>query len=522
MVAVRSSSKRSWVVGAGVGFGVVALLGALACATEEAPEGTMAPDTVGAAADGNACQDSQPWAQGFQADHCTMADGGLPPIDPTLWPDVCTPQSSAGWTPTQTSFDQLSWRSLLALAWPADPDDPGQPDTGQSLGAQQDGAFLATVWESYKSSQDLFGPGGAALTAEDFGEAGPVPRGCSADGGRVLTMTSKVPLPAIRAVRAAGLLGAEAGAIGSIDQAFRGPLVDQDGKVVYYEIRINDVEYDAIVAAGAPTKSPDELNCTGQYETPECTPFTLPVGSIEVKAAWKQLTPEELASGTFFSRELQLAPEGGGGCTTVPMGLVGFHVARKTQHSLNVFGDKPQPSWAWSTFEHAGNVPPVGSAGEGRTWSFYDAACTPAVTAADCEQAAGTGDEPNPAPAFQCCPNLWRYPAGPPPAGASPDQITRLDEAPAATTTCNEVYARTPLEIWGNYSLVSTQWPKVSEGPPAPGTITPTYLRNTTLESYFTDWENGVQVNRSSCMGCHFGSQAVDMSYLFLPNAGTE
>ena len=516
MVAMRSSSKGSWAVWIVVGVA----LGALACATEEGPEETMAPDALGATADGNACEASQTWAAGFQADHCTMADGGLPPIDPTLWPDVCTPQSSAGWTPTQTSFDQLSWRSLLALSWPADPNDPGQPDTGEPIGAQQDGVFLTTVWESYKSAQDLFGPGGAALTAGDFAAASPVPRGCSAGGGRVLTMTSKVPRSSIQAVRTAGLLGAEAGAIGSIDQAFRGPLVDQEGKVVYYEIRINDVEYEAIVAAGAQTKSPDELNCTGQYKTPDCTPFQLPIGSIEVKAAWKQLTPEELASGTFFSRTMQLANEGGGGCTEATMGLVGLHVARKTDHSLNVFEGKPGPSWAWATFEQAANVPPVGSSGEGQTWSFYDAGCTPAVTAADCEQASQTS--PNPDPKFQCCPNLYRYAPGMPPAGASPDQITRIDEAPAARTACNAVYAQTPLEIWGNYSLVTTQWPKASDGPPAPGVVTPAHSRNTTLESYFTAWQNGVQVNQSSCMNCHFGSQAVDMSYLFLSNAGSE
>lgn len=492
-------AKRStalWIV-------VPVLLGSLGCVPQEGPEPPATAAMEEPTMTGAVCADKPSWGKGFHADECILADGSLPPIDPTLWPDVCS-TGTVGWRPSQGSFDQLSWRSFLALNWPADPSHPGQPDPSKKLGAEAGGAFLPTVWESYHDALDL------------VGAAGPLPRGCSADGGRVLRMTSKVPHEAIQAVRAARLTASAAGAgeLGSIDQAFRGPLVDQSGKVVYYEIRINDVEYDAIIAAGAQNKSPDELNCKDLLG---CTPFDFPVGSIEVKAAWKQLSQRELESGVFFSRAMQLAPEDGSGCSQVPMGLVGLHIARKTELSLNGTGANKGPSWAWATFEHAGNVPPIGSSGGGSQFSFYNAACTPAVTAEECAKAATV--KPNPDPKFQCCTNLWRYPAGMPPAGSPPNQITRLDPPPPETVSCDAVYAKTALAIWGNYSLVSTQWPKAADGP-GPAVVTPAHLRNTTLESYFTQWQSGKQVSTSSCMGCHFGSQAVDMSYLFLNNTG--
>lgn len=459
--------------------------------------------TPGTAPATNECQASETWAAGFQADHCLLADGSNPPITPVYWPDVCTPEASAGWTPTQTSFDQLSWRSFLNTNWPAQSD--GQPDTSQQIGTQADGAFALTVWEHFKSSDDLFGTDELAIA-------------CDANGPRVLTMTSKVTQEAMMAVEAhAELLGDP---LSGIDQAFRGPLYPQGPDPllpVYYEIRINDTEYNAIVAAGAQNKSPDQLNCTGSYKSDTCVPFSFPLDSTEVKAAWKVLSSDEVAGGTFYYQDLQIVDPVSGSCSVKPMGLVGLHIARKVSHSISNDDGGRKNSWAWSTFEHNNNVPPVGDSGAGGDYSFFNASCTPAVDGAVC--AAAT--TPNPDESLQCCPNLYRYAAGTVPTSPTPDQVTRIDSAPPLTQACNDVYDPLDKGVFDNYNLVRTQWPKLSDGPPFTPTVTPAYSRNAVIETYFTKWQNGEQVNTSSCMGCHSGSSAVDMSYLFLNNTGT-
>jgi hypothetical protein len=97
--------------------------------------------------------------------------------------------------------------------------------------------------------------------------------------------------------------------------------------------------------------------------------------------------------------------------------------------------------------------------------------------------------------------------------------VTRIDESPAGTVSCNDVYDPLEKGVFDHYTLVATQWPQAVEGQSEP-TVTPAHSRNAVIETYFTKWQNGQQVNTSSCMGCHSGSQAVDMSYLFLGNTG--
>ena len=57
------------------------------------------------------------------------------------------------------------------------------------------------------------------------------------------------------------------------------------------------------------------------------------------------------------------------------MGLVGLHIAHKTQH---------QPNWIWSTFEHVANAPTQGQPiPAGATYNFYDPQCTANGVACD-------------------------------------------------------------------------------------------------------------------------------------------
>ena len=490
--------------------------------TSQSESAAMGESSAGSSG-GSPCK--EPWAKGFDANSCTMEDGSTPPIKPLYWPDVCNPQL-AGWTSVQQSLDQLSWRSFLYTSWPAKED--GKPDASKSIGVEEGGKFAPVVWERYADAASLFGSSAATLTADDFGKAAPVPEGCSADGPRVLTMTSKIPHAALLAVRSALQSASSADAVAeglqSIDQAFVGPLYPQGPEgpsglwPVFYEIRINQVEYNAIVAAGAQNKTPNQLNCVNLLG---CKPFTLPMESTEVKAAWKVLSQDEVASGRFFHQDLQVVDPVSGKCSVQPMGLVGLHIARKVKSTV-IGSDPRKNTWSWATFEQEDNVPPVeraGNDGTSASYSFFNPSCTPAVDAATCAGVKRPDDDP----AYQCCENLYRYAAGTVPSNPTPDQVTRIDQAPSGTQSCNAVYDPLDKGVFDHYTLVTTQWPKASDGPGEP-TVTPAHSRNAVIETYFTTWqksgEDYQQVVTSSCMGCHSGRQAVDMSYLFLQNAG--
>src|SRR5689334_14479251 len=120
--------RRLWVL-----FPLIAWLAFGACSPKPELATPSIPGQPGRAATSpglNVCGSSQAWATGFQADQCLMADQTLPPVTPTFWPDACTPPAF-GWIPSQSSFDQLSWRSFLYAVWPANPSQPGTPDTRQ-------------------------------------------------------------------------------------------------------------------------------------------------------------------------------------------------------------------------------------------------------------------------------------------------------------------------------------------------------------------------------------------------------
>ncbi len=171
----------------------------------------------------------------FDADSCTLVSGGVPDIDSELWPDIC--DGGFGWAPSQGSFDQLAWRNFLYAAWPATrtggPVPQVIPDGKRWIGDQAGGEFLPAVFESFHSRDQMLAWGQGQP---------PLPAGCSAEGPPVLRLTSKVP-PEAKAAAAAAHLS-------EVDQAFHGPLVDQNGNLVYYDIRINDREFQAIVELG--------------------------------------------------------------------------------------------------------------------------------------------------------------------------------------------------------------------------------------------------------------------------------
>lgn len=88
---------------------------------------------------------------------CALADD----VEPKALPDriVDVPATRPDPFP---AFDNFSWRSFIALAWPAQTDAAhrGEPDRSKMLGDPG-----PRVWETFKSRYELFqrGPNGQAL-----------------------------------------------------------------------------------------------------------------------------------------------------------------------------------------------------------------------------------------------------------------------------------------------------------------------------------------------------------------------
>lgn len=185
-----------------------------------------------------------------------------------------------------------------------------------------------------------------------------------------------------------------------------------------------------------------------------------PVGAVEIKAAWKVLSPDEIASNRFYTTQAIVFNDEQGstspGANPVTVGLVGLHILHKTES---------ESSWFWSTFEHVDNT----------TSSFFNPDC----------------------PASQCPPNhqtaarpYVELDAGGQPVNA-PVQVTRTTALSAETAALNAYYqGLLKGSPWANYQLISTQW--ATGGAPQG---TPAILANTTMETFIQ--------SDSSCMGCH-------------------
>jgi hypothetical protein len=209
------------------------------------------------------------------------------------------------------------------------------------------------------------------------------------------------------------------------------------------------------------------------------------------------------------------------------MALVGMHIAHKTVN---------QPNWIWSTFEQNLNAPdctdpiPAPNTQQANTscpetvsvnYNFYGELCNGSVQAcASCNaQPATNGTCSNPTTTVGSGYCLDEPPA----ANGGISQLCRqvpissYPEAEEWNTACQSAIGT--ASVWGNYSLISSQWgtsaiaagcsnvatqiagstfkgpvndslilPKV-----AAGSATKPLLANTSMESY----------DRSNCIGCH-------------------
>ncbi|QRN95864.1 hypothetical protein JRI60_43615 [Archangium violaceum] len=426
----------------------------------------------------------------------------------------------------QSLFDTFAWETFLALNSPADAN--GNPDTS----VQTDDPQQPRVWEFFRESGSVFLPDGAQPEPWNSASfktlAAQVKRGEAPK--RRLWMTS------LGSRKSAN----EANQLDESFQAFTGPLVDLNGNWVRYEVLINKTEFDYIYQ--------NELyNLDGQATFTAKGPINFPAndgtnqpGSMEIKLAWKQLAGNDDPS-RFFVRQGQVVhydagPDGVqtvGRVTTETMGLVGMHIAVRTQSS---------PTWLWATFEHVDNVNvnslDLDSKGRTRRPNFYN-------------------PETPVAPVNQLPPQNARLASGAPLTTwaenltTTPTQVLQVLPVPGGTEAINAKFQAMLLSqgsVFKNYKLIGTQWPTAPNFPAfpggmlfgtnnssspesiiykTPGKMVPTYLINTTMETFFqlgnqkagpleeddrlpsgTVSDSQIVFGTESCVGCHYSAGA--------------
>lgn len=122
-------------------------------------------------------------------------------------------------------------------------------------------------------------------------------------------------------------------------------IYDQNGQVVYYDMRFNK-------AMCNQTGSAVEMAKNG------VTNF--PAGTTELKFAWKVLGADEINSNSFVTQTPTSGPLKG-----LTLGLIGMHIAIATDD---------HPEFVWASFEHTNNAPNCSETSD-KAWSFTSKQC---------------------------------------------------------------------------------------------------------------------------------------------------
>lgn len=274
----------------------------------------------------------------------------------------------------QRLFDLWSWQAFLSLNWPTD-------DQGHRLADVKDSSGAPPAWTLWTNSTDIFLPGGTP------------PLVCGKPAAELalsLTRNTAVPLaPGLKPFKLTAdfdkrktLLLGNISAVGElspikplddINQAFTGPLVDQNGNFVYYEILIDphEVRYIcenklySIDGQIEFSKTHKGVDLPSGVDTEDFS------GAFEVKLAWKILEAgDDPARYLSMPAVVATAVNDQQVDKNVRVGLVGMHIAHKSKSS---------PQWIWSTFEQVDNLDVDPVAHPKLKPSFFDPGCPTCV-----------------------------------------------------------------------------------------------------------------------------------------------
>jgi hypothetical protein len=389
--------------------------------------------------------------------HCgELGDNHLPQVAPIF-------RSSTDLS--DNNFDCLAWQDFIYFMWPATYGQRGVPNKNAKFGGGG-----PTVWETFKTADAVFLPNGQnpgpwnqqTLLAT---LRGPLAQQVAAGAVRHLTMSSKVSRGVLANIlQSSGSMPPDI--LDEIAQAGGGTLFDLNGYPVYYEVSMNEAQFNYIVQNGLYDANKqlafaqnNVIILPGSTETAQA--------AVEIKAAWKVLTPAETRSGHFHMVQALLD----GAQQPVTVGLVGFH-----------FFLSNGGQGAWATFAQVDNAPVQQPATSG-TFNLFNPKCTVFVSGRS-----------------QPCPFNIK--------DADPGQVVQVnpDDPMAAQLNAYMKYLLQGYSPWQYYKLVNVQWaavpqPLAKQVAPAPTPLpdgspnTPT-LVNAVLETF-------LQKPNVSCVGCH-------------------
>lgn len=431
-------------------------------------------------------------------------------VDPTLKKELEDEQKFAD---VQRLFDLVSWEAFVAINWPMNAEGKPMPKLSDAG---------TPTWASWKESFEVYKEDGSEpsrwgdsrdLNAEIPGHED-LAAGATDKSNRVLYRNNKHV----------------ANIADESDQAFGGGLWDQNGNLVMYEVLMNETEFNYVV-------SNTLYNIEGQVafsqagkvvEFPSGTYGEEPIGAIEIKVAWKVIDPDNDIAGRYLTMEGWIPDPttytvDNSSCKVefpenptyvkATLGMVGMHIAMKTTSS---------PQWIWATFEQKDNLeadPGI----SGQTLSGKTVNLKPSFNDPSCET---------------CAQNTCVEPDA---NGLRRSQVRRMIPIPPAKRDLNAQASNrlgqlnSPLQY---YELIDTQWPTDPSAKPTPagqgvasvtnkpgGNVTPVFLTNMTMETYFqignqpaynmeesygnptfTARDSVMIFGTESCTGCHFSA----------------
>lgn len=407
----------------------------------------------------------------------------------------------------QREFDTLAWQAFLALNWPAN--DKGEADTSKTLSDRTS----PRVWQSWRLASSIFLANGER--PQPWGGTG------NALAEPVLTKT--------KAAWRQHTTSADENL-----EAFAGPLVDQNGKWVRYEVLVNREEFDFLF--NNELYSQDGQVAFSQRAAGNQVDFPVNNGSkthgaIEIKLAWKEMGANDDRSRFYTTKVKALTSEPNPQVKEIEAGLVGMHITMHTQSS---------PEWIWSTFEQVDNAPRSNDAqGQMMRHNFYSppAPAVPNQLPTPTKTVNGT--------------NIWyeSQTTTPvqvvrtvvPPQG----QLNPLDDAIGKSTAelngVVQALLKNANSVFQYYELIGTQWPVHPNAPAfaggnnsapysithkTPGDMVPVFMVNTTMETYFMKGkqtagaleqddrlasaappiDSTMVTGTESCVGCHYSA----------------
>ncbi len=382
----------------------------------------------------------------------------------------------------QRKADDLSWRSFIALNWPADK--KGFADSSKCFTTSRN---EQSVWEYWMPSTEIYVDKGDKAQKWKSGRLFWSSR--PKNGGKESEMR---------------ILGKSTNMTTINAEEF--PVIDKNKRYTLFEIFYNKVAYEYVTEMGLNTiegqkkyttewpdynsgltyiVNDDTINIQERFKRAyfpvgsikDSTPppngeeqyiFKTGEGAIIVKSAWMILDDSD-DPAKYHTREVKL-PTG----EKYMLGLVAMHIAHKVVEATQ---------WTWASFEHIDNAPQIGADGyavlhPGKDYTYFD----------EKDNHPADYNKP-PEPPFQAKRSERKS-----------SQVVTLSQIEKGTQKINAEYHQmireaNPNSLWLNYRLVGTQWPFDPRLFTSGGEYQPPKLANSLMETY--------KQSKSNCMGCH-------------------